>query len=75
MRDHRIAIDRARRSDRPPFGEGFDLALQLCACAFGALRPFLVQDNPLKTVMAALAHIFKDWHGSFHLEEIITAED
>jgi hypothetical protein len=65
VRDYGIAIDAARFLSSPSLSEDLHLALQPEACTLGTLGPLTAHDKTLKTVIALLAHVFENRHGSF----------
>jgi hypothetical protein len=65
MGNHVRGIEAASFWSGTALSKSFHLALQFPAGADGASRPLLAQDKTLKTVMALLAHIFKNRHGLF----------
>jgi hypothetical protein len=73
--NHGIAIDAARLLSRAALRKLLHLAFQLGAGALRTPGSLAIQHKAFKTGMALLAYVFENWHGSFHLDEIITAVD
>src|SRR5271169_210054 len=63
--NHGRGIKSAGRFSGPALRKSFHLALQLSAGARRAPGLLLAHDKTLKSVMALLAHIFKNRHGLF----------